>query len=422
MLKAAKKLWKNEFFKGGIFFTIASFAVNLMNYFFNFLSGRALGPQQYSEITTLFSYVSITSVPTFVLSTFLIQKISSSEDVRFNFAKSLEVILWHKLKKRWYVIAIMMFLSLFVPHLTNLSFVTGSVLIPIVFLSFIATFYGSVMQGLQFFFLYSLMGVFGTFLKLLGALFVMVGFDGVSTIVIFVMLSILLPLGISFFSINSIFKKKVNANLPKLEKKLVSLFYNRQFLIILFSTLALTLLNNADVVWVKKFLDAKEAGIYGSWSIFAKIIFYALGPFIAISFIFFSSQKEKQHNTFIISIICLVVIAIISYIVYTNFSQFIIHIFFGEKFDAVAPFLSYASIFGSLYAGISFINGYYLAKKSYAALIPAILIPIYLILLFFIYLQMSSLMILLISFATLIVILYAIVYLRGVLYTNTKSL
>lgn len=422
MLKTVKKLWANEFFKGGVFFTLSSFAVNLMNYFFNFLAGRALGPQNYSEITTLFSYISITSVPTFVLSTFLIQKISSSEESKFSFTKSLEVLLWVKLKKWWFVIVIFMLFSPFVPHLTNLSFVTGSILIPILFFSFIATFYGSAMQGLQMFFLYSIIGIFATFIKLLGALFVMVGFNGVNTIIFFIMSSILLPLGISLFSVNSVIKQRVKANVPKLEKKIISLFYNKQFLVILFSTLALTLLNNADVVWVKKFLNAKEAGIYGSWSIFAKIIFYALGPFISISFIFFSSKKEQQHRTFNISLVCLAIIAITSYVVYKNFSFFIIHIFFGEKFDAVAPYLSYASVFGSLYACGVFMNGYYLAKRSFVAMIPAILIPVYLILLFIIKKQISSLIFLNIIFALLMVVLYISVYIRNLLYSNPKSL
>ena len=75
MMKLLKKLWANEFFQGGFFLTSSSFTINVLNYFFNLLAARTLGPSGFGEITAFFSYNNIFSVPILVVTLVLIQKI-----------------------------------------------------------------------------------------------------------------------------------------------------------------------------------------------------------------------------------------------------------------------------------------------------------------------------------------------------------
>lgn len=420
-MKIIRELLKNEFIRGGMFFTISSFVINILNYFFNLLAGRALGPSGYSEITTLFSYVSIAATPIIVFSTFVIQKISLSGKNRYVFAGSLEQLLWLKLKKWWFVVAAMMLFSPLVPKLTNLSTFAGFLLVPFIFLFFIVTFYGAILQGLRLFFLFGILGIFGTLLKLLGAILVFAGIDGTTTIIFCILLSAILPIVISFLQLRAYLRIKITTPIIRIRKSMLSLICNGQFLMILTSTLALTLLNNADIVFVKKFFTPQLAGIYGSWSLFAKIIFYSLGPLIAISFIFFSSNKNKDHKTLNYSLVVLIIVGIASYFFYSNFGSFIINIFFGERFIAVAPYLKQASIFGSLYVAILFINSYYLAKQSSVSLILPILIPIYIVSLFFIKKQIADVMLLNIVFSGIVLSFYLINHLKNILYLDSKS-
>lgn len=421
MLTIIKKGWANEFLKGSIFLTASSFSINILNYLFNFLAARSLGPQGYSEIITLFSYVSIIAVPTSVFSTFIIQKIASEEKSQIIVAKSLEQFLWQNIKNYWFVFILLISFIPFVSRLTNLSSVSGFVLIPLIIISFITSFYGAAMQGLRLFFMFGLISLFAAILKLLGAILTFFGIDGLYTIIFFILASAVIPAIVGILIFKKHLRTKVTKHLPKIQKSLASLLHNRQLLLISFSTLALVLLNNVDIIFVKKYLSSSEAGIYAPWSLFAKIIFYAVGPFIAISFIFFSGSKQKQHKTFGISILTLLLVSLASYVVYTYFTSTIITLLFGEKFIKVSPYLSQASIFGSIYAGIIFINNYYLAKRSYASLILPLLIPLYIVGLFFVQKQISSIITFNIYFSAVVLFFYLFVYVRSLLHFDSKS-
>lgn len=420
-MKKLQLLFKNDFFKGGVFFTASSLFISFLNYLFNFISARILGPRGYSEITTLFSYLSITAIPTWVVSSFIIQKVASSGKRKFEYAFALEELFWRKIKRGWLAIFLLFLFIPFISKFTNLSNLTSFVVIPLILLTFISSFYGATMLGLNLLVLYSLVSILGVVIKLLGPIFIILGFNGFSTIILFLLLSAVLPLILIFISLNSLFKKKVTLPLIKIENKIRSLVYNPQFLLILASTLALILLNNFDIVFVKKFLSAEEAGIYGSWSLFAKIILYAVGPLISIGFIFFSSQKGKNQNVFRISLIFLFIIGLFSYVIYTYFAAFVVNIFFGEKFMAVLPYLGNAAIFGSLYAMLSFINNYYLAKKSKISLVLPILIPIYFLLIFLVKKNISNIISLNIIFALVVLLIHAAIYLKEELNLNSKS-
>src|SRR3990167_3186841 len=90
MKKTLSKYWKNEFVQGGFVFTVFSFISSFLNYLFNFFAARALGPAGFGEITALFSYITIFSVPTIVMTLVVIQKVGSKGHESERFALSLQ--------------------------------------------------------------------------------------------------------------------------------------------------------------------------------------------------------------------------------------------------------------------------------------------------------------------------------------------
>ncbi len=421
MLQKIKNLFKNDFIKGGFFYTGSAFFISFLNYIFNFLTARTLGPQGYGEITALFSYLTIITIPTFVISSYVIQKIASSGDNKFEYAAKLEQLFWTKIKKYWPIIALTFLFVPLIPQITNLSPTSSLFLLPLILLTFVGSIYGAIQQGLNILVVFSSISISASFIKLSGPLLVIMGIDGYLTIILMLTLSTLLPLWFSIVLLRKSFKKMGLIQLSKIEAKVRSLFFNRQFILILVSTLALNLLNNLDIIFVKKYLTSQEAGIYSSWSLLAKIILYVVGPFISLSFIFFSGEKKKNQNVFRISLIALLIIGICSYIGYTYFSRMVVGIFFGNRFMTVLPYLSRAAIFGSLYAAVAFINNYYVAKKSSISLIAPIFVPIYFILLFLIKKNLDSIMQLNIFFTLTVTILYLGFYLKEELHLNSKS-
>ncbi len=411
MLKKAKKHWKNEFFRGGVFLTISSTLINILNYFFNFLAARLLGPSGFGEISTLFSYLCITAVPIAVLTTLIIQKVSSVKN-RLTYARSLEDFFWLKINNWWFLIIIAFLLTPIIPRITNLSNITAYIFFPLIILSFLSSFYSAAFQGLRFFFLFSVIQVGMAIIKLLGPILVAVGIDGLVTVILFLSLSSLMTMVVTKFFFHQKTKEIQFQPTVQIERRLINILTRPQVFITGISMLSLILFNNLDVIFVKKFFLATDAGIYSSWSLFAKIILYIISPLSSISFVFFASKKDPAQNnkTLMTLLMFLTIVGLVSFIGYSLFAPVIIGILFGNKFNAAIPYLSLASIFGSFYAAISFINYYFLAKKSRLALLLALFIPFYILFLFLIPRQLIQIMRLNIIFSAAMTTIYLIAY------------
>ncbi len=410
MRVSIRSLWNNEFIKGGAIFTLSGFVGNIINYFFNFLAARALGPIGFGEITALFSYMTLFAVPTLVMTLVVIQKIGSKGRESRQFALLLRDWFKTQVKKWWFFLIPLVVIIPFIPRVTNLSTISSSAFIPLALLGFISSFYGAIFQGLKFFGWFSLIGLTAVLLKLMGPVLVFAGIDGLATIMIFLILSPFVSFLLYRFSMNKYIKKENVQKKEILQRRLRDALINKQVIITFLSMLALTMLNNVDIIFVKKFFNPTATGVYSSWSLFAKIIFYIVGPAVTVSFIFFSQKQSKksEEKILLVSLGVLFFIGLCSFLAYKNLSFLLIQIFFGEKFLPVAPYLSQASIFGSLYTVTAFMNSYFLAKKSYLSLLLPILIPVYAAILFFIPRTLSNIIMLNILFTSFLTGFYLV--------------
>lgn len=362
---------RNPFLRGTLLFTAATFLGSFFNYLFNLIAANKLGPAGFGEISALFSYTTILSVPMAVITMVIIQKIGSNKDRGLSYALTLEHWFITKLRKWWIALIPFLFLGPVIQKLTNLSFYSSVSLIPFIILSFMGAYYGALLQGLHLFGWVSAIGIIAVLLKLSGAIAITEASFGVLLIIIFLFISNATSVLSSFVVL-----RKISAGSAliksKLNKRILSSLFQKQVVITFLSILGLTLLGNADIVTAKKFLPPEQVGIYGAWSLFAKIILYFMGPLITTSYIFFSNQKNKQSHEKVlkISLAVIGVIGVTSFLVYGNLALPLINLLLGDKFDAIAPILGFASVFGSLYAAITFINNYFLSKKSVLSVMP----------------------------------------------------
>lgn len=422
MKKTLAKYWKNEYVQGGFIFSVFSFIASFLNYLFNFFAARALGPAGFGEITALFSYIAIFSVPTLVMTLVIIQKVSSKGHESERFALALQTWFF-TIMKRWWPLVILSFLVIpLIPRVTNLSSASSYALVPIAILTFIGAFYGAIFQGLRLFLTFSLISMTSIVFKLLGPIFVIMGVDGLSTIMTFLIIS-----GVSSVFLFYIFIKKylavpIGTKKNVIQKRLKDALLNKQVIITFLSVLAITSFNNIDVIFVKKFLSAGNAGIYGSWSLMTKIITYLVGPAVTVSYIFFSEKKQQESNekVLFLSLGALLFVALCSFIAYKYFPTLLIQIFFGKKFLSVSSYLPQASVFGSLYSIITFINSYFLAKESNFSLLLPLSIPFYAAFLFLIPKTLSSIITLNIYFSLVVMAIYLIASTWGFLYNMLR--
>ncbi|MBI3366123.1 hypothetical protein HY041_00650 [Candidatus Roizmanbacteria bacterium] len=423
MKKTLKSLWSNEFYQGGIVLTAGSFIVNFLNYLFSVFTAKSVGPRGFGEITALISYISIFSLPFTILSTIIIQKISAAGTNRKTYALLLEHLFISK-TRNIFLFCLPLLISIpFIPQFTNLSPLSSYSLILLIVLSFLSSFYLAANQGLRLFFLATVITIGTAVFKLAGPFLSYLGIDGTTVIIFFLLLSALFSAITSYI----LFHKKISHNsnevVKRVGKSIFSILLSRQFLIFALSVTGISLFGTIDIIFVKKFFLPEIAGIYSSWSLFSKIILYAVGPFISISFIFFSSTETKmqQKNTLLISLVVLLCIGVMSYLVYTNFAGALVEVFFGNRFNAVIQYLGMASVFGSLYTALTFINNYFLSKKSLAALILPIGLPIYVFELFAIPKRIESVMQLTIMFSFLVMFIYILIFFtRRIVYHIPK--
>lgn len=423
MKTVIKNLWSNEFYQGGFVITIGSFIVNFLNYLFNFFAAKSLGPKGYGEITALISYLSIFSLPFAIISTIIIQKVSAAGINRKTYALSLECLFVSKTRRILLFCAPLLFFIPFIPRLTNLSPLSSYILIPLIILSFLSSFYLAANQGLRLFLLTTIVAIGAATFKFTGSFLSYFGVDGITVIVIFLFLSTFFSTILTYLIFHNKTSQTIHTIGKRIEKSIVSILLSRQFLIFALSVTGISLFGMIDIIFVKKFFSPEIAGIYSSWSLFSKIILYAVGPFISLSFIFFSSSETKmqQRNTLLISFVVLLFIGVASYFIYTNFASILITVFFGHRFDSVAQYLNLASIFGSVYTALIFINNYFLSKKSLAALILPLGLPLYMTALFIIPKRIDYVMFLTIAYSILVIILYILVFFtRRMVYHISK--
>lgn len=364
---------KSSFIRGSLVFTISTFLGSFLNYLFNLIVAKKLGPIGFGEITTLFSYTTIFSVPMTVITMVIVQKIGSNKERGLSYALTLEKWFLMKLKKWWLLLIPFLFLTPFIQKATNLTLYSSAAIAPFVILSFAGAYYAALLQGLHLFIWLSALGLIAVVIKLAGAVATPDATRGILYVIVFLFFSSGSTIVSSFLALRRIGKGNGIIQ-SKLKRRVVSSLFQRQVLITFFSILGLTLLGNADIVTAKKFLSSEQAGVYGSWSLFAKIILYLIGPLLTASYIFFSSLKNKQNHEKVlrISLIILGVIAAISFLFYQYLSYPIINLLFGHKFNSIAPFLGLASVFGSLYASSTLMNNYFLSKKSLFSLLPIV--------------------------------------------------
>jgi O-antigen/teichoic acid export membrane protein len=128
----------------------------------------------------------------------------------------------------------------------------------------------------------------------------------------------------------------------------------------LFAILGVTSLYSTDVILVRHFFSATDAGLYAALAILGKVIFYASS---AVSLVLFpvlserSTKGEQTHKLILSGIggVALLSFAIVGF--YFCFPTFVIHMLFGNAYTGASALLGMFGIFLALFSiGSIFVN------------------------------------------------------------------
>lgn len=407
-----ERMSKNKFLQGGAILTASHYAASFLNYLFNSLSAKALGPDGYSEIAALFAYVSILSIPIIVITTIIVRRLGQAGEHRNAVGKEFEQWFWQQSKRIIVFVPFLYILVLFLPSVTNLSTLSIVTLITLLILNLGSVIYISLLQGLHLFIQFSVATLLIVGFKFVGALAVYSGIGSLPIIYLFVLIGTASPLLFGKWSLKQIKPSQGNYSF---RKKVRAIIFQKNIIITAISLISLSIVGNLDIILAKKMFDGYNAGLYSAWSLFSKIILYFIGPINMISLIFFSAKENKHHRkkTMFIILGLFILVGIALYASYVLFGNLLIEIIFNNDYAPIQPLLGFAALFGFLYTYITLINNYFLSQNSKSSLIVAFSVPMYIGLLLIFGTNMYSFILINIGVTATMCTLYFISFLRS---------
>ncbi len=321
---------------------------NAMAYLYHLFVGRILGPVQYGEVAALLSLLYILNVPAQVIQTVLVKYFSELK-ANGEFAKAKYLFLY---ANKFLILVCIAGAVVFLPFIGIIKdFLHIQHAIYFVWLYLILAFFfismagGSLFQAFQKFTLISVLTNFGMFLRLV--LGIISAFFGVGAILFSNVVSNVVGYLVMILSIKSLFKEPVQKF--SLDKRRILNYSIPTFII----TLSVTALYSQDVLLVRHFFSATDAGIYSSLAVLGKVIFYASS---ALSFVIFPVVAERKilkqgyHRVLLSGLAGISLISLPLTGVYFIFPRFVVDLLFGPAFYGAEPYLGMFGLFISFFS------------------------------------------------------------------------
>lgn len=327
-----KKITSSELVKGSIILFVTFSIFNFLNFIFQFLMARMLGPAEYGVFAVIMALFYFMAVPADSIQT-IISKYTSKLKVKNEYGK-IKLLLIKSLK-RGFIAATILFL-IFLPiffvfsYTLDISFwlVTLSGLMLFMFFTIPVT--RGLMQGLKKFKALGTNMVIDSSIKVILAIgFVFLGLK-VYGAVLSIILGSLIALVFSLVPLKTILNKN----------KEYSDFHGiyKYSWPVLFVLLAILLMQSVDVIIAKKFFPPEIAGQYAVANLIGKMIFFGTLSISKAMFPLSSEEFEgngdgkKTKSIFYKSLIIVSGICIISLLALALFPETIISLLFGEQY------------------------------------------------------------------------------------------
>ena len=373
-------LMKHPLFSGSAIMVVGSNSVSAVNYLYHLAMGRMLGPASYGELASLISLIGLLGIIPASVSLMIVKHVASAK----NEHEINSLVGWFKAKifraSLLFFIAVLI-ASPFIASFLNISGVSYLILIAISFLfSLQASLNRSILQGLLKFKEMVISILVENSAKLIISIFlVYLGFQ-VGGVMVALVVSALLGLYITNIYLKSKSSKKVI--LPPDVKSMLAFTIP-----VGIQTIATTSLYSSDLILVKHFFSAHEAGIYAALSTLGKIIFFGTGPIGAVMFPLVSQRNAlgKPHKKiFLYSLFATLILSLGVLAVYLWFPKLAIRLLYGSAYLEASTLLVWFGIFISLFTLSSLMINYSLSLgKTRVVLLPLIAAVIQIIMIWF---------------------------------------
>lgn len=364
---------KNPLIFGSAVLFSGNMAANFCSYLYHLLMGRMLGPTNYGILESLISIIYLLGIPLSVLA-LVIVKFVSTQNNKPGFSKIASMYLSFNRKLLVLgLVALGMFLSLspFISSFLHLDApVAFLILGGVFFVSVFNTINRAFLQGLLKFVPLSTSIALESFLKFsLAVLFVWLGFQINGAMIPFLAGAIATYFFTRVFISKATKEAKKEATVDYLE------MVNYAFPVFV-ATLGFTSLYTADIILVRHFLPAQEAGYYSALSVLGKIIFFVTSPIGAVLFPIVSEKHangKPYFNLLFKSFVLVFAACLVVSFIYLFFPEMMINTLFGKEYLPASPQLFPFALFLSLYSMTFLLSTFFLSiYKLQAVIFPAV--------------------------------------------------
>lgn len=113
------------------------------------------------------------------------------------------------------------------------------------------------------------------------------------------------------------------------------------------------LINNSDILVVKRFFLTEEAGLYAALALIGRIVFFATWSVVTVLFPIVAQKHKKgepHRHLLYLSLGLVILVSGLILAATTFFPQFIVNILFGDAYISIAPLLWRYALATSIYA------------------------------------------------------------------------
>ena len=378
-----RKYFNNPDFQGVVIVTIGTYVAAFFSYLFQFFLGRLLSIEDYGLFNAYLAISYILGVPSYVLSTSLVKYVASLSG-KHDYKKLSTMY-----RKFQFITVLFGFIigALIVIFREPMSayLKSGSNELTILYglviaFSYIIIVPFAYLQGYLRYRSYSLSNIvagFSRFLFPVALLFFGLGLSGVFV-------------GLVISAIVTYFVSRIllSRNLKQLESVDTMGEYSKLFIYsfpVLFINLALILLNNIDLIMVKKLFSSTDAGYYAGTVTLGKILLFGSSTIGSVMFPRLANEYSKGKNftkTFLFFFILQVLVVGIGTLAFCTLPGLFTNLFFGHKFEGSILYLPSFSIFVAFYVLFNFLIMFFLAIEKtyiYLLLVPAVILQYFLL-------------------------------------------
>lgn len=178
---------------------------------------------------------------------------------------------------------------------------------------------------------------------------------------------------VSMLFLRFILKRRIgNKNTSSIIEKNEMSSMVRYGLPVLFGVLALSILGHIDMMFAKNALSSFESGQYGALFIVAKVIFFAVSILATVLFAVTSEREHKKEDSryvFFLAMGFTVFGAAVATTCYFLIPEFVISLFFGDRYAGAAEYLGWFAVVASLYSVTYLILQYLLSLRATRAVV-----------------------------------------------------